>query len=114
MGGFQNLFSKIVFKIGTRHTLNISPFWGHKVTLCFVFIYIASLETYHYGPLILCSSAVSSIDERDEEVPTTTAVAFSMNNSQPLSRRTRLLKGDNQFGLLGLGDGYRPGSIDGR
>lgn len=46
-------------------------------------------------------------------MPTTTAVAFSMNSSQPLSRRTRLLKGDNQFGVLGLGDGYRPGSIDG-
>ncbi|RVW97664.1 Exocyst complex component SEC8 [Vitis vinifera] len=59
------------------------------------------------------SSAASSIHERDDEVPTTTAVAFSMNSSQPLSRRTRLLKGDNQFGVLGLGDGYRPGSIDG-
>lgn len=59
------------------------------------------------------SSAASSIHERDGEVPTTTAVAFSMNSSQPLSRRTRLLKGDNQFGVLGLGDGYRPGSIDG-
>ena len=45
-------------------------------------------------------------------MPTTTAIGFSMNNSQSLSRRTRLLKGDNQFGVLGLGDGYRPGSID--
>lgn len=53
------------------------------------------------------SSAASSVHERDDEVPTTTAVAFSVNNSQPLSRRTRLLKGDNQDGS------YRPGSADG-
>ncbi|KAL5545052.1 hypothetical protein UlMin_008836 [Ulmus minor] len=54
----------------------------------------------------------SSINENDDEVPTTTAVALSMNNSQPLSRRTRLLKGDNQFGVHGDGL-YRPSSIDG-
>lgn len=60
------------------------------------------------------SSAVSSMSERDDEVPTTSAVAFSMNNSQPLSRRTRLLKGDNHSGGYGLGDGsYRTASIDG-
>lgn len=56
---------------------------------------------------IFCSSAASSVHERDDEVPTTTAVAFSVNNSQPLSRRTRLLKGDN------LDGSYRPGSADG-
>ncbi|KAL5543049.1 hypothetical protein UlMin_010759 [Ulmus minor] len=54
----------------------------------------------------------SSINENDDEVPTTTAVALSMNNSQPLSQRTRLLKGDNQFGVHGDGL-YRPSSIDG-
>ncbi|XP_059644811.1 exocyst complex component SEC8 isoform X1 [Cornus florida] len=60
------------------------------------------------------SSAPSSMNERDDELPTTTAVALSMNNSQSLSRRTRLLKGDNQFGASGLGDGsYRPSSVDG-
>ncbi|OVA17997.1 Sec8 exocyst complex component specific domain [Macleaya cordata] len=60
------------------------------------------------------SSATMGLDERDDEVPTTTAFASSMNNSQPLSRRTRLLKGDNQFGAPGLGDGfYRLGSVDG-
>ncbi|GMY09274.1 exocyst complex component sec8, partial [Fagus crenata] len=53
------------------------------------------------------SSAASSVHERDDEVPTTTAVAFSVNNSQPLSRRTRLLKGDNLDGSI------RPGSADG-
>lgn len=64
--------------------------------------------------IVLCSSAVSSMSERDDEVPTTSAVAFSMNNSQPLSRRTRLLKGDNHSGGYGLGDGsYRTASIDG-
>lgn len=60
------------------------------------------------------SSAVSNINEKDDAVPTTTAAAFSMNNSQPLSRRTRLLKGESQFGANGIGDGsYRTSSIDG-
>lgn len=60
------------------------------------------------------SSALSSINDKDDEVPTTTAVSFSMNNSQPLSRRTRLLKGENQLGTHGLGDGsYIPSSVDG-
>ncbi|XP_022861601.1 exocyst complex component SEC8-like isoform X2 [Olea europaea var. sylvestris] len=60
------------------------------------------------------SSVVSSINEIDDAMPTTTAIAFSMNNSQPLSRRTRLLKGDNQLGTFGAGDRfYRPSSIDG-
>lgn len=59
------------------------------------------------------SSSTTNIDEKDDEVPTITAVSLSSNQSQPLSRRTRLLKGDNQFGALGLGDGlYRPGSVD--
>ncbi|KAM7526869.1 hypothetical protein LguiA_016771 [Lonicera macranthoides] len=60
------------------------------------------------------SSAASSMNDDDDAVPTTTAVSFSMNNSQPLSRRTRLLKGDNQVGVYGIGDGsYRPSSVDG-
>ncbi|XP_048327515.2 exocyst complex component SEC8 isoform X1 [Ziziphus jujuba] len=58
------------------------------------------------------SSAAWNVLEKDEEVPTTTAVALSMNSSQPLSRRTRLLKGDNQFGAHGDGS-YRPSSVDG-
>ncbi|XP_021833890.1 exocyst complex component SEC8 [Prunus avium] len=57
------------------------------------------------------SSAALSLHEMDDEVPTTTAVVFSMSNSQSLSRRTRL-KGDNQFGIHGDGS-YRTGSIDG-
>ncbi|XP_028072262.1 exocyst complex component SEC8-like [Camellia sinensis] len=37
-----------------------------------------------------------------------------MNNSIPLSRRTRSMKGDNQFGSYGVGDGsYRTSSVDG-
>ncbi|KAI3878076.1 hypothetical protein MKX03_014344 [Papaver bracteatum] len=57
------------------------------------------------------SSVTASIDD---DLPTTTAHASSMNNSQPLSRRTRLFKGDNQFGASGLGDGfYRRGSAEG-
>ncbi|KAG6665606.1 hypothetical protein CIPAW_02G172100 [Carya illinoinensis] len=58
------------------------------------------------------SSAASSIHERDDEVPTTTAVVLSVNNSQSLSRRTRLLKGDNQFGFQTDGS-CRPSSVDG-
>lgn len=61
---------------------------------------------------IFCSSAASSVHERDDEVPTTTAVAFFVNNSQPLSRRTRLMKGDSQIGIHVDGS-YRPGSVDG-
>ncbi|XP_050203746.1 exocyst complex component SEC8 isoform X2 [Mercurialis annua] len=53
---------------------------------------------------------VSNMDERDDELPTTTAVAFTMSTSQSLSRRTRLMKGDNH----GFADGsYRTGSVDG-
>ncbi|CAE5966762.1 unnamed protein product [Arabidopsis arenosa] len=59
------------------------------------------------------SSVASSIYERDDEVPTTTAVAASRMSSQPLSRRTRTLKGDSQFGVRGLTNGsYRTGSND--
>eukprot|EP00257_Ricinus_communis_P003816 XP_002516393.2 exocyst complex component SEC8 [Ricinus communis] len=65
------------------------------------------LHLYNKGEY---SSVVSSLDERDDELPTTTAVAFTMSNSQSLSRRTRLMKGDNH----GFVDGsYRPGSVDG-
>ncbi|XWS66207.1 hypothetical protein CRYUN_Cryun05aG0180000 [Craigia yunnanensis] len=60
------------------------------------------------------SSVTSSMHEKDDEVPTTTAVAFTANTSQPVSRRTRLGRGDSQFGSQGLVDGsYRPSSIDG-
>lgn len=59
------------------------------------------------------SSVASSMHEKDDEVPTTTAVAFTANSSQPVSRRTRSVRGDSQFGSVGLVDGsYRPGSID--
>lgn len=58
------------------------------------------------------SSAVLSMHEMDDEVPTTIAVAYTTNNSQPLSRRTRL-KGDNQFGVHGLADGSHSSTFDG-
>lgn len=57
----------------------------------------------------VCSAASSTMLENDDEVPTTTSVA---HNSQPLSRRTRLLKGDNQTSLQ-IDGSYRPGSVDG-
>ncbi|KAE8709717.1 Exocyst complex component SEC8 [Hibiscus syriacus] len=60
------------------------------------------------------SSIATSMHEKDDEVPTTTAVAFTTNTSHPVSRRTRSVRGDNIFGSQGLVDGsYRPGSIDG-
>ncbi|GFZ14697.1 subunit of exocyst complex 8 [Actinidia rufa] len=62
---------------------------------------------YNRGEYSIVSS---SINESDDEVPTTTVVAFSLNNSQPLSRRTRSVKCDSQ---IGAGDGYRPNSVDG-
>ncbi|KAK7292470.1 hypothetical protein RIF29_08251 [Crotalaria pallida] len=58
------------------------------------------------------SAAGSNMLKNDDEVTTTTAVALSAHYSQPLSRRTRSVKGDSQTGLQidGL---YRPGSVDG-
>lgn len=60
------------------------------------------------------SSAAASIHDIDDAVPTTTAASFSINNLQPLSRRTRSYKGDNQLGGYGFVDGpYVPSSVDG-
>ncbi|XP_075499287.1 exocyst complex component SEC8 [Primulina tabacum] len=60
------------------------------------------------------SSVTSSINENDDAIPTTSDISFSMNYSHSLSRRTRLLKGDDTFGAIGTGDGlYRPSSVDG-
>ncbi|XP_044461626.1 exocyst complex component SEC8 [Mangifera indica] len=60
----------------------------------------------------LYSVVASNLHEMDDEVPTTVAVAFTTNNSQSLSRRTRL-KGDNQFGAHGLADGSHSSTFDG-
>ncbi|KAG1331762.1 exocyst complex component SEC8 [Cocos nucifera] len=57
------------------------------------------------------SSTTLSIPERDDEIPTTTAIGLSVSSSQPLSRRTRSLKGDNHIG--GADGSFRPGSVDG-
>ncbi|KHN00869.1 Putative exocyst complex component 4 [Glycine soja] len=58
------------------------------------------------------SAAGSTLLENDDELPTTTAVALAAHNSQPLSRRTRSLKGDNQNSLQ-IDGSYRPASMDG-
>ncbi|CAH8356409.1 unnamed protein product [Eruca vesicaria subsp. sativa] len=59
------------------------------------------------------SSVASSIYERDDDVPTITSVAASRMSAQPLSRRTRTLKGDSQFGVRGLTNGsHRASSIE--
>ncbi|XP_076957370.1 exocyst complex component SEC8-like isoform X1 [Bidens hawaiensis] len=51
------------------------------------------------------SSATPSMNEKDDAIPTTTVAAFSMNNSQSLSRRTRLQKGDSHVGVASSVDG---------
>jgi hypothetical protein len=83
-----------------------------KYNLRYLLKGIAFMKFIAFKLIIFCSSAASSMDERDDEVPTTTAVAFSVNNSQPLSRRTRLLKVDSQVGVHVDGS-YRPSSVDG-
>ncbi|XP_068645961.1 exocyst complex component SEC8 isoform X2 [Aristolochia californica] len=70
--------------------------------------------TYIVIYLIRVKTAGIGIHERDDEVPATTAISVSMNSSQPLSRRTRSQKVDNQFGGPATGDGfYRPVTTDG-
>ncbi|XP_012834771.1 PREDICTED: exocyst complex component SEC8 [Erythranthe guttata] len=60
------------------------------------------------------SSVVSSINESDDAIPTSSAITFSMTYTHSLSRRTRSPKGDNNLGTHGTGDGlYRPSSVDG-
>jgi len=49
--------------------------------------------------------------ENDDDVPTTISVGITAHNSQPLSRRTKSFKGDNQNGLQ-IDGSYRPGSVD--
>ncbi|KVI09701.1 Sec8 exocyst complex component specific domain-containing protein [Cynara cardunculus var. scolymus] len=56
------------------------------------------------------SSATPSMDEKDDVIPTTTVAAFSMNNSQSLSRRTRLQKGDSHVGASGFASSVDGGS----
>ncbi|CAI0410952.1 unnamed protein product [Linum tenue] len=41
------------------------------------------------------SSVVATMDEREDDLPTITAAAYTMNGSQSLSRRTRMIKGEN-------------------
>ncbi|CAI0442647.1 unnamed protein product [Linum tenue] len=41
------------------------------------------------------SSVASTMDEREDDLPTVTAAAYTMNGSQSLSRRTKMIKGEN-------------------
>ncbi|KAL3647373.1 exocyst subunit [Castilleja foliolosa] len=60
------------------------------------------------------SSIVFGKNEDDDAIPTSTSTTFSMNYSRSLSRRTRLLKGDNSPGTHGTGYGsYIHSSVDG-
>ncbi|KAL9994747.1 putative Sec8 exocyst complex component specific domain, exocyst complex component Sec8/EXOC4 [Helianthus debilis subsp. tardiflorus] len=56
------------------------------------------------------SSATPSMNEKDDAIPTTTIAAFLMNNSQSLSRRTRLQKGDSHVGASGFASSVDGGS----
>lgn len=58
------------------------------------------------------SAAGSYMLENDNEIPNTTSVALTAHNSQPLSRRTKSFKGDNQTNLQ-IDGSYRSGSMDG-
>lgn len=58
------------------------------------------------------SSATPSMNEKDDAIPTTTVAAYS-NNSQSLSRRTRLLKGDSHVGASGFASSVDGSSYDG-
>jgi exocyst complex component 4 len=50
----------------------------------------------------------------NEEVPTFTATGRLVNNMQPLSRRSRSIKGENHFGGPAAADGIsKISSVDG-
>ena len=50
----------------------------------------------------------------NEEVPASTAAGRVVNSMQPLSRRTRSIKGDNHIGGLVTADGFpKTSSVDG-
>ncbi|XP_020274192.1 exocyst complex component SEC8 isoform X2 [Asparagus officinalis] len=73
---------------------------------------LEDLHSHLYNKGVYSSASLSP--ERDDEVPTSTSSAFSLSSSQPLSRRTRSIKGDNRFGSSTFGEGpFMPGSIDG-
>jgi len=58
------------------------------------------------------SVTLSMVD--NEEVPASTAAGRVVNSMQPLSRRTRSIKGDNHTGGLVTADGFpRTSSVDG-
>lgn len=60
------------------------------------------------------SSASLNVPEKDDGVPTTSAVAFSVSSSHPISKRTRSTKADNLLGSSAFGDGsFKTISIDG-
>ncbi|CAN1780280.1 Exocyst complex component SEC8 [Linum perenne] len=55
------------------------------------------------------SSVASTMDEREDELPTITAAAYTMTGSQSLSRRTRMMKGEHH----GHTDGSLSSSLEG-
>ncbi|KAG9150176.1 hypothetical protein Leryth_009755 [Lithospermum erythrorhizon] len=75
---------------------------------------LEDLHAHLYNKGEHSSSAMLTIDDSNDPLPTTMALTISMSSSQPLSRRTRSLKGDNHSGPYGFGNGsHRPGSMDG-
>ncbi|KAJ0045441.1 hypothetical protein Pint_05990 [Pistacia integerrima] len=113
-------------RLGTRNK-QLHQLWYRSVTLRHIISLLDQIEgiakvpariekliaeKQFYAANISCSVVASNLHELDDEVPTTVAVTFTMNNSQSLSRRTRL-KGDNQFGAHGLADGSYSSTLDG-
>ena len=97
--------SVVILKFaGTVDLLNVNASYNLRP-------FFSAIEFPYISLIIFCSSVASSMHERYDELPTTVAVTFTMSNSQSLSRRTKLMKGDNHS----FADGsYRPSSIDGR
>uniref|UniRef100_A0A0D9WFC0 Exocyst complex component Sec8 n=1 Tax=Leersia perrieri TaxID=77586 RepID=A0A0D9WFC0_9ORYZ len=73
---------------------------------------LEELHSHLYNNGEYSSVTLSMVDS--EEVPTSTATGRLVNSMQPLSRRTRSIKGDNHFGASVTADGIpKTSSVDG-
>ncbi|KAL5223116.1 hypothetical protein ABZP36_027829 [Zizania latifolia] len=73
---------------------------------------LEELHSHLYNNGEYSSVTLSMVDS--EEIPTSTATGRLVNSMQPLSRRTRSIKGDNHFGASVTADGIpKTNSVDG-
>ncbi|KAG8047011.1 hypothetical protein GUJ93_ZPchr0008g12671 [Zizania palustris] len=73
---------------------------------------LEELHSHLYNNGEYSSVTLSMVDS--EEIPTSTATGRLVNSMQPLSRRTRSIKGDNHFGVSVTADGIpKTNSVDG-